>query len=74
MESKKEYISPMTELIIVPDMMMLTGASDGNGTGNNFKTEEIIGSQEVIDGDFARSTSIWDTDWGEDNSLYNRNE
>ncbi|MBO5583097.1 MAG: hypothetical protein J5942_01225 [Prevotella sp.] len=74
MESKKEYISPVTEAVAVPELIMLTGASDGNGTGNNFKTEEIIEYQEVIDGDFARSTSIWDTDWGEDNSLYNRNE
>ena len=63
--SKKTYISPVTELIIVPDMMMLTGASDGNGSGNNFNLQETIGYEEVDEGDFARSVSLWDSDWDE---------
>lgn len=68
--SKKTYISPVTELIIVPDMMMLTGASDGNGSGNNFNPQETIGYEEEDDGDFARSVSLWDSDWDESHDAF----
>ncbi|MBR7126200.1 MAG: hypothetical protein IKC86_06330 [Prevotella sp.] len=68
--SKKTYISPVTELIIVPDMMMLTGASDGNGSVNNFNPQETIGYEEVEDGDFARSVSLWDSDWDESHDAF----